>query len=103
MTNGSPGGPEQRPGAGVADLVAEVGGLWAARSLETGDVIATPFEWTDELGRENHRPGGTSSGSPNLESSAGPRKVVISAIPSPSSVSTEMLRGTKLCPSSFQR
>jgi hypothetical protein len=31
-------------------LVAEVGrDLWAARSLETGDVIATPFEWTNEL------------------------------------------------------
>ena len=31
-------------------LVAEVGGdLWAARSLDTGDVIATPFERTDEL------------------------------------------------------
>ena len=31
-------------------LVAEVGReLWAARSLDTGDVIATPFEWTQEL------------------------------------------------------
>src|SRR5215213_10743184 len=50
-----------------------------------------------------HRPGGTSSGSPKLESSSGPRKVVISAIPSPSSVSTEMLRGRKLCHSSSQR
>lgn len=51
----------------------------------------------------NHRPGGTSSGSPKRESSSEPRKVVISAIPSPSSVSTEMLRGRKLCRSSSQR
>ena len=50
-----------------------------------------------------HRPGGTSSGSPKLERSSGPRKVVISAIPWPSSVSTEMLRGRKLCHSSSQR
>ena len=57
----------------------------------------------DRFGRVNHRPGGTSSGSPKLESSSGPRKVVISAIPSPSSVSTEMLRGRKLCRSSSQR
>ena len=50
-----------------------------------------------------HRPGGTSSGSPKLERSSGSRKVVISAIPWPSSVSTEMLRGRKLCHSSSQR
>ena len=56
-----------------------------------------------QLGGGNHRRGGTSSGSPKFESTSGPRKVVISAIPSPSSVSTEMLRGRKLCHSSSQR
>jgi hypothetical protein len=47
--------------------------------------------------------GSISFGSPNLGISPGSRKVVWSAISCPSSVSTLMLRGSKVSRSSFQR
>ena len=71
-----------------------------------GKVSANPRKDRHSFGSSaasTHRPGGTSSGSPKLESSSGPRKVVISAIPSLASVSTEMLRGSKASRCSSQR